>query len=69
MADDADRAEGLIERTRDAAIAGVCAVALALAQPSGCRVCRQCGEPIAVGRSLAVPAAEHCVRCAKDGHP
>lgn len=69
MSDEIDRANDLVQQVRDAGIAGVCAAALALAQPSGVTHCEGCSQPIPLGRIEAVPAARHCVRCASEGRP
>jgi phage/conjugal plasmid C-4 type zinc finger TraR family protein len=69
MADEIDRAEALIERTRAYGIAAACAAAMALSKPSEATHCEACGDPIPAGRRVAIPAARHCVRCASEGRP
>lgn len=69
MADEIDRAADLAQFTRDVALAGVAAAALALAQPSGARYCQTCREPIDPRRLQAIPAARHCTEHAIEGRP
>lgn len=69
MADDIDRAADLAQFTRDLALSGVAAAALALAQPSGARYCQTCREPIDPRRLQVIPAARHCTDHATEGRP
>lgn len=74
---DPDSAEQAIERESDeteeaigdAAIAEIAATRAAIARIDGGSygICISCGDPIALGRLAALPAASQCIACARAG--
>jgi len=64
MADAADRAGELIERTQAAAEARISSSRTALTPADSADECIECGDLIPSERQIAVPGCQLCITCA-----